>query len=427
MAESDQTEDLQSKIARWWGAVKAELPTPPAPPNPPQPPVSPGASAPSEAAQSSEGPTDVGPVPPPAPPKLPLMPPPPGTVPSGDLRGNPGDSRWRRPLFRLALSSMLAAFVCFLVTVIWLISGLGYFWPMWVYFGCGCALATHLTAERTLATARPGRWYVLHEGITYSVIGMMLAVWLLDGSETFWPGWVIFNLLLALGVHYVIRKQAPMYRAQQLMDRVDELTESRSGALDVQAAELRRIERDLHDGAQARLVALSMQLGRAEARLGDDVDEQTLALIKGAQEDARLAIAELRDLARGIAPPVLTDRGLGAAVEALGKRSPLEVEVESHVTHRAAPVVESAAYFVVAESLTNAAKHSPGCTVQVTLVGDAKRVQVVIADDGAGGADPNGSGLTGLRQRVGALDGTFLVVSPPGRGTTITAELPSGA
>lgn len=427
MAESEQTEDLQSKIARWWDAVKAELPTPPAPPNPPKPPVPPGASAPSEAAQSSEAPTDVGPVPPPAPPKLPLMPPPPGTVPSGDLRGNPGDSRWRRPLFRLALSSMLAAFVCFLVTVIWLISGLGYFWPMWVYFGCGCALATHLTVERTIATAHPGRWYVLHEGATYSVIGMMLAVWLLDGSESFWPGWVIFNLLLALGVHYVIRKQAPMYRAQQLMDRVDELTESRSGALDVQAAELRRIERDLHDGAQARLVALSMQLGRAEARLGDDVDEQTLALIKGAQEDARLAIAELRDLARGIAPPVLTDRGLGAAVEALGKRSPLEVEVESHVTHRAAPVVESAAYFVVAESLTNAAKHSPGCTVQVTLVGDAHRVQVVIADDGAGGADPNGSGLTGLRQRVGALDGTFLVVSPPGRGTTITAELPSGA
>lgn len=436
MAEREQPQDdLQSKIARWWGAVKAELPAPPTPPVPPKPPVSPGASAapaagaaPEHTAPASEAETQVGPVPPPpAPPKLPFMPPAPGAVPSGDLRGNPGDSRWRRPLFRLALSGMLAAFISALVTLLWLISGLGNFWPMWVWFGCGCALAAHFTVERTIATAHPGRWYVLHEGLTYSVIGIMLAVWLLDGSESFWPGWVIFNLLLALGVHYVIRKQAPMYRAQQLMDRVDELTESRSGALDVQAAELRRIERDLHDGAQARLVALSMQLGRAEARLGDDVDDQTKALIKGAQEDARLAIAELRDLARGIAPPVLTDRGLGAAVEALGKRSPLEVEVESHVTHRAAPVVESAAYFVVAESLTNAAKHSPGCSVHVTLIGDGQRVQVVIADDGVGGADPNGGGLTGLRQRVDALDGTFLVVSPPGRGTTITAELPSGA
>lgn len=349
-------------------------------------------------------------------------------APVADLRGEPGDPRWRRPLFRLALSGVLALFVSGLVLILWLISGLGNFWPIWVWFGMACLMAVHFTIERTLATARPGRWYVLHEGVTATVVGIMLAVWLLDGpSATFWPGWAIFTLGLALGAHYVIREQAPMYRAQQLMDRVDELTESRSGALDVQAAELRRIERDLHDGAQARLVALSMQLGRAEARLGDDVDDQTKALIKGAQEDARLAIAELRDLARGIAPPVLTDRGLGAAVEALGKRSPLEVEVESHVTHRAAPVVESAAYFVVAESLTNAAKHAPGSKVHITLVGDAKRVQVVIADDGVGGADPNGGGLTGLRQRVDALDGTFLVVSPAGRGTTITAELPSGA
>ncbi len=358
-------------------------------------------------------------------PKLPPMPPL-GAVKSGDLRGKPGDSRWRRPLFRLALTAMLSACVAVTVLILWLISGLGSFWPIWVWFGMACLMAFHLTIERTLATESSGRWYVLHEGLTVTVCGILLAVWAIDGSATFWPGWVLVTLGIALGVHYVIREQAPVYRAEQLMDRVDELTTSRSGALDVQAAELRRIERDLHDGAQARLVALSMQLGRAEARLGDDVDEQTRALIKGAQEDARLAIAELRDLARGIAPPVLTDRGLAAAVEALGKRSPLEVEVTAQVGRRPAPVVESAAYFVVAESLANAAKHSPGCAVHVTIAGDDQRLQVVVADDGLGGADPNGGGLTGLRQRVNALDGTFLVVSPKGHGTTVTAELPCG-
>ena len=361
---------------------------------------------------------------PPKPPRLPGLPLKPAKT--GDLRGKPGDARWRRPLFRLALTAILGLTISAVTVVLWLISGLGYFWPIWVWLGMAITFALHLTIERTLATEPSGRWYVVHEGLTALVCGIMLAVWAIDQSETFWPGWAIVTLGILLGIHYVIREQAPVYRAEQLMGRVDELTQSRSGALDVQAAELRRIERDLHDGAQARLVALSMQLGRAEARMGDDADPQTVALIKGAQEDARLAIAELRDLARGIAPPVLTDRGLAAAVEALGKRSLLEVEVQAQIARRPVPVVESAAYFVVAESLTNAAKHSPGSSVKVTIVGDDQRLQVVIADDGLGGADPDGSGLTGLRQRVSALDGTFLVVSPKGHGTTITAELPCG-
>lgn len=337
------------------------------------------------------------------------------------------DPSSRGPAFRLAMSALVAAAVAVTVTVLWLITGLGSFWPMWVWFGLACALAAQVTLERTLETTGAGRWYALHESATASVCGVLLLVWLLSGSDTFWPGWPIFTLALLLLVHYIVREQAPMYRAQVLMDRVDELTQSRSGALDVQAAELRRIERDLHDGAQARLVALSMQLGRAEQRLGADADPQTLSLIKGAQEDARLAIAELRDLARGIAPPVLADRGLAAAVEALGKRSPLEVEVTAQLAVRPAPVVESAAYFVVAEALTNAAKHTPGAAVKVTLLGDERRLQIVVADDGIGGADQDGGGLRGLRQRVSALDGTLVVVSPEGAGTTITAELPCGA
>src|SRR5262249_45926080 len=126
------------------------------------------------------------------------------------------------------------------------------------------------------------------------------------------------------------------------------------------------------------------------------------------------------------APPILADRGLAAAVEALGKRSAIPVEVEADMPWRPLPVLETAAYFVVAEALTNVAKHAPNAGAKVTLDLDTARLLVVVADDGAGGADPDGGGLTGLRQRVEALDGTFTVTSPPGGGTTIRAELPCG-
>ena len=137
---------------------------------------------------------------------------------------------------------------------------------------------------------------------------------------------------------------------------MDELTRTRRGVLDVQAGELRRIERDLHDGAQARLVALTMQLGRAEARLGEH--PEAAELVREARGEASAAIAELRDLARGIAPPVLADRGLPAAAEAIAARSAIRATVDAELDHRPPPVVEAAAYFVVAESLTNAAKHA---------------------------------------------------------------------
>ena len=151
------------------------------------------------------------------------------------------------------------------------------------------------------------------------------------------------------------------------MARVDELTRTRRGALDVQAAELRRIERDLHDGAQARLVALSIHLGRAEEQLADR--PETAALVRRARHEATAAVAELRDLARGIAPPILADRGLAAAVEALGRRSATPVEVDAALEERPVPVVETAAYFVVSEALTNAAKHARGAAARVVLRG----------------------------------------------------------
>ncbi|MBN9623073.1 MAG: histidine kinase, partial [Actinobacteria bacterium] len=213
---------------------------------------------------------------------------------------------------------------------------------------------------------------------------------------------------------------------RELTERVETLTETRRGALDVQAAELRRIERDLHDGAQARLVALSMQLGRAEEGLADR--PEIAALVRQARVEATAANAELRDLARGIAPPVLTDRGLAAAVEALGSRAPVPVTVDAQIGRRPAPVIESAAYFVVAESLTNVAKHAPNSRAGVTIRLDRDELDVVVADDGPGGADAAaGSGLDGLRRRVAAIDGDLSISSPRGEGTRIEVKLPCGS
>jgi signal transduction histidine kinase len=266
----------------------------------------------------------------------------------------------------------------------------------------------------------------VHGAITGFVSAVLLTVWALAGGGTFWPLIPVVCLVCLVALHAVTvalwHRIRPPRRERELVERVDELTRTRRGALDVQAAELRRIERDLHDGAQARLVALSMQLGRAEERLDDR--PEIADLVRKARGEAGAAIAELRDLARGIAPPVLADRGLAAAVEALGRRSAIPVSVETHLTDRLLPVVETAAYFVVAESLTNAAKHAGGAPATVAITDDGRRLVVEVADAGPGGADPLGGGLTGLRHRVEALDGTLLVASPPGEGTTIRAELP---
>ena len=146
--------------------------------------------------------------------------------------------------------------------------------------------------------------------------------------------------------------------------------------------------------------------------------------MRRAREEAGAAIGELRDLARGIAPPVLADRGLNAAVQALGVRAPMAVVVEVPDEERPPPVVETAAYFVVAEALTNVAKHAGGAPAKVLASRDERRLLVIVSDEGPGGADPNGGGLTGLRHRVEAIDGTLQVLSPAGGPTTIRAELP---
>ena len=240
------------------------------------------------------------------------------------------------------------------------------------------------------------------------------------GISPAWPFWWAAAILgLGLGADLLRRPGAKV-----LAKRVDELSRTRSGALDVQATELRRIERDLHDGAQVRLVALSMKLGRAEDFYRED--PRTAALLREAREDATAAIRELRELARGIAPPVLANRGLEAAVRSLAHRSGVPVTVASKLTRRPPLAVERAAYFVVAESLANAAKHAPGARVEISLDASGRDLLVEITDFGPGGADPAGGGLTGLRHRVEALDGVLNVTSPSGVGTQIEAVMPCG-
>lgn len=209
-----------------------------------------------------------------------------------------------------------------------------------------------------------------------------------------------------------------------LAQRVAELAETRAQAVDAQAAELRRIERDLHDGAQARLVALAMTLGMAEELLPSDPDA-VAGLLTEAKASATAALAELRDLVRGIHPPVLADRGLDGAVRALALAHPLPVRVDIAVPERPSLPVESAAYFAVAEVLANVAKH--GCAteawVRVDLVDDM--LSLVIGDNGGGGARLcEGGGLQGVQRRLAAFDGTIAVVSPAGGPTVVTMIVP---
>jgi signal transduction histidine kinase len=209
----------------------------------------------------------------------------------------------------------------------------------------------------------------------------------------------------------------------QLRERVDDLRDARARIIAAADAERRRIERDLHDGAQQRLVALSLTLGLAESRINDP--QAAAPLISQAREEARLAVQELRELASGIHPALLSDRGLGPALEALAARAPVPTTVDGVPERRLPPALESACYFVTAEALTNVAKYAGATSAGVSMAVEHGRVRLIVRDDGAGGADLNaGTGLRGLRDRVEALDGHLHVDSPPGLGTTLIAEMP---
>ncbi|GAA1951279.1 sensor histidine kinase [Catenulispora subtropica] len=214
----------------------------------------------------------------------------------------------------------------------------------------------------------------------------------------------------------------------ELDRREEDLRTTRRQAVSAAEAERRRIERDLHDGAQQRLVALAMDLGMAKSKLksGNEADSEAAArLVAEAHEGVKLALTELRDLARGIHPAVLTDRGLDAALSALAGRSPIPVEVDGGLPGRPSPEVESAAYFVASEALANMAKHSQASRAWIDLGYRAGSLRMIVGDNGVGGAEANaGGGLAGLGDRIAPLDGILSVSSPVGGPTQIIMEIP---
>ncbi|GAB2766126.1 sensor histidine kinase [Amycolatopsis magusensis] len=237
-----------------------------------------------------------------------------------------------------------------------------------------------------------------------------IAIWVLP-----WVAWLHGNLALSL--------LGPP-RNQQLAAKAEHLQASRARGVDAAEAERRRIERDLHDGAQQRLVSVAMSLGRAKSKFEND-PEAVRELIDEAHSDAKLAVSELRDLARGIYPAVLGDRGLDAALSAQAAKSPVPVEVSVDVQPRPPAAVETTAYFIVGETLTNIAKHSGATQAVVKVWRTEDRVIVEITDNGHGGAEVRtGGGLAGLADRAATIDGVITVVSPPGGPTVVRSDLP---
>jgi signal transduction histidine kinase len=219
-------------------------------------------------------------------------------------------------------------------------------------------------------------------------------------------------------------------RSEELAQRVESLARSRADAVAAADAERRRIERDLHDGAQQRLVSLAMNLGMARERFAD-APEPVRQAIADAHDEAVLALSELREFIRGLHPAVLNDRGLDAALSGLVARAPLPVRLRVDVQRPASPSVEAVAYFIVSEALTNVAKHAQATRAEVTVARDGDLLRIAVTDDGSGGAAPAdgdpagaGTGLRGLVQRAAAVDGTLTIDSPPGGPTVIAAELP---
>jgi signal transduction histidine kinase len=212
-------------------------------------------------------------------------------------------------------------------------------------------------------------------------------------------------------------------RAEELEHRVEQLTQTRAGVVDAADAERRRLERDLHDGTQQRLVSLAMNLGMARVQAVNEDDARQA--IAEAHEEAKAALSELRDLIRGLHPAVLEDRGLDAALSGVAARMPIPVRLTVDLPRRPAPVIEAVAYFVVSEGLSNIVKHAQASQAEVFVQRAGDRLHIIVSDDGNGGADPaRGTGLAGLAKRASSVDGTFEVSSPIGGPTLLSVDLP---
>lgn len=279
-------------------------------------------------------------------------------------------------------------------------------------------------------------WAIPIAGLTWPIYGIFIMqipggvelpelLGIGDGSYlvnvVFYVGLGLFFTLL---LPFVVRGAALLTGVAELQERIDDLAEGRAAAVSAEANALRKLERDIHDGPQQRLVSLAMELSRAQRQLAKD-PEAAQATIKSAITATRETLDELRALSRGIAPPILSDRGLAPALAALAGRCTVPVDLDVQTTERYQAAVENAIYFVCAETLTNVAKHSRAtvCTVQLVRVGGV--LMLTIGDDGVGGAHvAKGHGLAGLADRLRAVDGELTVQSPDGGPTVIVAEVP---
>ncbi|MEU8886441.1 sensor histidine kinase [Streptomyces sp. NPDC048442] len=270
--------------------------------------------------------------------------------------------------------------------------------------------------------------------------------WLLPGSwrvgHPGWTTWAAFVMVAGVASLFAVPPAAAALvrleqritpallrdeRGEALKQRVSDLTESRAGAVDAADAERRRIERDLHDGAQQHLVSMALNLGIAKATL-KDLPPEAQQVIDEAHRAAKESIEELNNLVRGLHPSVLDELGLDPALSGVAARAPFPVRLRVDVPERAAPAVEAVAYFVVSEALTNIAKHARATRAEVAVTRLGGILRVIVTDDGTGGADPaGGTGLRGLAQRVSSVDGAFRLSSPTGGPTVMTVELPCTA
>ncbi|MEV5504988.1 sensor histidine kinase [Streptomyces orinoci] len=309
-----------------------------------------------------------------------------------------GEAVWRQVAYHL-VAGPLCALAAVGVLLLWAAS----LWATTIYVWMWA-----VPVEERLKFAR----YAVQAGYVTAlgVCGLYLAAWL-------------STALARLDTRAAAGRLGPS-RAEQLTRRVAEVTESRAAVVDAADAERRRIERDLHDGAQQRLVSMAVNLGLAKATL-TDLPPDARKVIDEAHREAKEAIEELSNLVRGLHPAVLEDRGLDAALSGLAERAPLPVRVRVDMASRPAPAVEAVAYFVVSEALANVVKHAQASRAEVTVERFGGILLVVVSDDGVGGADPSGgTGLAGLTKRVASVDGTFSISSPVGGPTVVTVELP---
>lgn len=307
----------------------------------------------------------------------------------------------------------------------WALTGAhGHFWPAWVWFGLGVPLWLQGSVLWGLRAPRERRFMALHLSVSFAIAVMLLVIWMLAGLHYFWPVWPILGLAVPLAVHEWLARDRSGAREQELAQRVDVLTRTRRGALDIQAAELQRIERDLHDGAQARLVSVAISLGLAESLLASKPTELP-GLLTEARSTALAALDDLRMVMRGIQPPVLADRGLEGAIRALALDVAVPVAVGGTLPGRPPVPVESAVYFTAAECLANVVKHSAATSAWVEMRYGAGLLSVTVGDNGGGGARlDGGTGLRGVAGRLESFDGTLALSSPPGGPTTVTMEVP---